>query len=396
MSSRSKRALALVAGILLAGLVVFVAWPLLPALKPEPEHVGFFAVDVAHSPWGKPPEGEQSVLASATGLRRWRIPEDIAATIMPVHTAPNQYDEHTYFRYRPNQTTQRPWPRTPKGDWTFHTNSLGLREDAELLAQHPDLRVVVAGDSNSEGMCENQDSFANRLEQLLADARPGTVAECINVSHSGYSFYHYLGSLERFLDTDPDVFVVAFYGGNDFQEVLVLHHYFQGTTLPIAEREYHQRIQAALKLDRILTAQVTMPAIYFETFPTQKEVSLRAAKAVVAEIQSLCTAHCIGLVFVYIPPVTDVRSELLGPLVERLATNVGLDLDELRVNDGLADELLAFLREQSIACLDLRAVFREPNERFYWDREWHIDNAAQELIANALVPLILAAVPKAH
>jgi hypothetical protein len=106
----------------------------------------------------------------------------------------------------------RRWPLTP--------------EEVRGL-QQPALRILVTGDSHTDGVCNNSESFTNLLEAELSAAHPGEAIEALNAGKGAYSFYNYLGVLERLLPLRPDVFVVAVYGGNDFVESLALRHTFE-------------------------------------------------------------------------------------------------------------------------------------------------------------------------
>jgi hypothetical protein len=99
------------------------------------------------------------------------------------------------------------------------------------------VRVLVTGDSHTEGVCTNAESFTHLLEGALADARPGAAVEAINSGLSGYNLYNYLGVLEKGRALGPDVFVVTVYGGNDFAAAVQLYRYFE--RMPPYERAPH-------------------------------------------------------------------------------------------------------------------------------------------------------------
>jgi len=380
MRTPRGRLLALAVGVALAAPLVLWAWPRIGRTE---SHVGFFRASESAAAWRRPADG---LLESRTGLRRWRISESAARKVLPILHELNVYDEHTYYRYAPHLDEVRRYPRVRGRGWRFRTDSIGLREDDEILATQPDLRVLVAGDSNSEGVCDNADSFTNRLESLLRAERPDETVECINGAHSGFAFYEYLGTLERFLHLDPDVLVVAFYGGNDFVETLKLHHVFHGTKFP---RRNEQQIRKALAIDRFLTPQVTMSALFFQRNPDQRYVALRAAKHVVVEIEALCEERDVQLAFVYVPPVSDVWPGVLGERLEALERELGMTLADLQVHDRIATRLIEFLRERDHHVIDMRAKFEDLPNAPYWKNEWHMDLVAQALIARHLLPFVL-------
>ena len=107
------------------------------------------------------------------------------------------------FAFRADCTCVRPWLGA---SYEFATNSLGFRDESvrvvSLTTARP--RILVLGDSASEGMTEWHDSFIGRL----ADHFPQY--EFLNGSVEGYSPSNYLNT-ERIVTRD----------GVDFDEVMV-------------------------------------------------------------------------------------------------------------------------------------------------------------------------------
>jgi hypothetical protein len=256
------------------------------------------------------------------------------------------------------------------------TNSLGFREDTEVRAVKPDLRVLVTGDSHTDGVCENADSFANVLEALLAKQEPARSVEVLNAGLGGYSFYNYLGVLERYRDLDPDVFVVACYGGNDFLESLKVWHYFRRTYGRGPGTDYNAKVRAAqVELGSLVDfeSQSLRQAATFEEVPEDVESALSAARGVSAEILRQCERDGVKLVCVYIPPATNVQPWLLEPALSRALELLEISPEALAASDRIADLWLAFLQERGVATLDLRPLFRAATEPLYWKSDHHID-----------------------
>src|SRR5690606_36735619 len=153
-------------------------------------------------------------------------------------TGEMMYDEVIYFRRMPHLSGRRRFPGYEGGQWTLVTNDQGFRED-QPLPEAPDRRVLVIGDSHTDGACENDESFANLLEAQLAERRPDLVMDVVNAGCGGYSFHNYARGLDRYVEElDVDVYVCAVYGGNDFLEVLPAMHYFERSRLPRGGRYY--------------------------------------------------------------------------------------------------------------------------------------------------------------
>jgi lysophospholipase L1-like esterase len=275
------------------------------------------------------------------------------------------------------------------------TNAHGLRNTREIRSAHPDLRVLVVGDSHTDGVCDPDETFASRLERKLAAERPDWSVESLNAGCGGYSFYHYLGTLERFLPAQPDVFVVCVFGGNDFNEPLLLRAAFEWLPSPGSHAEFAPQLERAGALSKGSVFQGLSAVKYLETFPGEVENCLATARNVTREMVAVCRANGIAPVFVYLPPAHDAQFERFEAGLLKTAEALELDLAEARkVLDELADRYLAMLAELGVTVLDLRPKFRAADKPMYWRSDLHINLDAQELIARELTPLVMAATPE--
>lgn len=150
----------------------------------------------------------------------------IAATSIPeaelhpeswLREAQLQHWVHPPFRTQVLETGD---PRT--GTIKTRRNECGFREDGETPVASPPgaLRVLVLGDSHTDGACANAESFSNLLESRLATELKCPV-DVINAGQSTFSpfqewwLYEQVG--RRF---QPDLVVVVFYCGNDYWDLL--------------------------------------------------------------------------------------------------------------------------------------------------------------------------------
>jgi hypothetical protein len=394
-SRRRTRVLALVVGVVLAGAL---AWVALPRIRRHDAKVRF-----QKSAPGDSLYADRDSFAAAWNpatappgrrhLPRFPIPERIGKQLFPVDE--NQpWDDLTYLRRPPHLDYIWTFPEHSGGSVRFRTNSLGMRENSEPLEKKGDLRVLVTGDSHTEGVCNNVESFPHVLRRELLQRHPGKVIECLNAGKGSFTFYNYLGTLEKFLYLEPDVFVVAVYAGNDFLEVTAPYHYFEGTPRKPGWAEYQKPVEKLLQLDPAWLAQEGLSLKYFQHYPDEIPVAIRAAKEAVLDIQELCEAHAIRLAFVYVPTLFAVerRRTVHDPEIVELSRRdfeaMELGPSDLDVHDRMGDDLLAYLKERGIVCLDLREVFAARPERFYWLGDHHMDVEAHRAIGEALVPVI--------
>ncbi len=381
MAEAHGRLAGLVVGVVCAALLAWMVAPRLVGTRPrqlelfEPD-----AAEVAEAVAGAEP------LPSLTGLARVRLTEEQAGRIFSLDQPHAQYDPHTWFAYRPDLDLSRPWP-DGSGRWPLRTNSLGMREDAEPATARPDLRVLVAGDSHTDGVCPNEQSFPNLTEAALAARFPGRAVEVLNAARGGYTLYQHLGTLERFAPLEPDVFVVAVYGGNDFGEALNLRNYFEQHTPRAGSKAYRERLDRATRAEPELFGQAILSVAYFAEFPPRAGRAVRACVDVLREIAARCERDGVELVVVYLPSVVAARPGDVPDLDELLGA-LELDRGALASEDAMADELLARARELGATVVDVRADFAAAAEPLYWAGEWHVNPAAHALVARRLEPVL--------
>ncbi len=302
--------------------------------------------------------------------------------VMPAQTF--EYDPARYYRYLPQLERGAEWPEHPDGHWTRRTNGAGLREDDELRLGDVELSVLVTGDSHTDGVCNNAESFTNQLEARLAARHPERSVGALNVGLVGYSFFNYLGVLRGHLDPAPDVFVVAVYGGNDFLEALRPFHWFRGTEFPRRPEGYRERVERAQAVSTASLAQGLNQVMFLSEFPDQVELAIEAMQLCVTEIRRECDARGVRLVVVYIPPAYEVGWTWLDAMLGAASDELGLDAGDFDVARRLAQALFATLDALGVDGLDATAWFAEAPGPCYWERDLHIDLEAQALIAERL------------
>jgi len=344
-------------------------------------------------------DGRPLVLPGAH-LPRFPINYETAKILFPIDQEVQEFDPQVYFRRPAFQSYEIEWPEHHEGRWSVATNSLGLREDGEPMLRKPHLRILVAGDSHAEGVCNNPESLAHVLGRTLSARHPEKYIESINAAKGGYSFYNYLGTLQKFLYLEPDVFVVAVYGPNDFEEVLTPYHYFTGTTRAPGSALYWPQVEDALEICAPWLAQDGNSLKYFQEQPAEIKEALHAAQQATLDIRDICKASGITLVYVYIPGRFDaedpavLENSLPADLAQQLYTALEVRPESTAVHDSMANVLLAFLAEQQIPVLDLRPVFRQQKGPFFWKLDHHINVEAHRIIGEGLAPLLEAAAPR--
>jgi len=334
---------------------------------------------------------ERAALETAEGrLLRAALDEETVREMMPLKGPARNYNPFCYFHRRPGLSLVQKWNEHPNGKFPIVTNSLGLRSDRELAETAPDLRILVAGDSHIDGVCANAECFPSQLEERLLAARPERSVEVINGSSGAYSFYHYLGVLERVLDlgVQPDLFVMVVYGGNDFLGVF-LWHFFHATLRPKNSKDdLARRDEVAEKYPQALGQALNAAAYFRRGGPREVETALRMGREATREVQRLCAEEGIELLVMYLPSPTEMPKHadqeklVAGAEVMRLS---GEDLDLLGT---MADRYLEEIAALGVPTIDLRPSFRSLQGPLYWARDLHLNLEGHKAAADLSAPWI--------
>jgi hypothetical protein len=108
------------------------------------------------------------------------------------------------------------------GGFEFRTNELGLRRDVATVIPKPRglRRVLVLGDSHTDGYVANAESFSTWLEASLQRALATAAVEVLNAGVSGYSPVQEEAWYETYgASLAPDVVVLVLYAGNDVMDL---------------------------------------------------------------------------------------------------------------------------------------------------------------------------------
>jgi hypothetical protein len=274
------------------------------------------------------------------------------------------------------------WPEHPDGGFDLRTNNLGFREDGPTAADKPPntIRILVTGDSHTDGVVANSESFPNRLEGLLNSSASGGVFEVINGGHGHYSPQNYLGFLKRHLDLQPDHFIVALFVGNDFLDAVAQEWMKGRLEIPERPEEYMQRLEDAQASGTAAVAQGLNQIYLMRTFPTLRARSLEITIDAFESISEVCAEHGIGFFVVLLPAKADVEPET-DTTTAGAAEILQLQPGDLELNRRLATALAEALEQRNIPVLDLHADFEASERELFWKRDHHLNITGHRLLA---------------
>ncbi len=382
-----KLAVAALASVLAAGLGWIVLARLRARLKP-PATVQL--VDARASlkelldarvslPRPKPPGGHVLTLDP--------IDEDTARRFFPALDAGRGnilFDPLVYMTRSGPQSNFNVLDEHPRGGWRSTSNSRGMREDREIDVHKRGLRVLVTGDSHTDGVCDNSDSFVHVLEREWSYCHPDTPLEALNSGMGGYNSYNYLGVIERHADLAPDVYIVVVYGGNDFVGMMPLQRYFERRGNMEAGRTWIGRLPNEHPELLGPIAQELHQTEYFASNPEDVAECIETMKAISLEIQRRAAARGCRALLVYLPPAFVVQRRFFEDALARAREFAEFSEADISVSERIADAWLAFLCEREIPALDLRPHFRAARESWYWRADHHVNLVGHEAIGQLL------------
>lgn len=379
MSRTTVYKLAIVAGT--AALVAGVLWWQLgaPAGAPGP------AADEG-------PGAGESVLLAPADLAGTVLDEEAAKVLFrAVREGKRQvYDPLAYAVLKPDVTQIWPWPEHPRGQVVSRTNNLGFREDADTAVEKTGPRILVAGDSHTDGMVDNAESFANVLEARLAASAPAGAApvEVLNAGVGNSGPHNYLGTLKRNLHLRPDVFIAVLYTGNDFLNALAISDFFskrpESRATDGEAGAYQRQMLAAYEKHGATVVDRFNQALKFTRFPADAEIALDAATGCFREMQALCSAQGIRFLAVLLPTKPDVEQDDREAFLAVLR-DTGLDEADYGVNARLGARWAEALRADGIEVLDTTAALRAAGGGpHYWKKDWHLNVSGHAVVAGLL------------
>jgi len=282
------------------------------------------------------------------------------------------------FATQANRTYRFTFPEHP---FFFRSNNRAFLEDKDTPIEKAlgTVRIVVLGDSQTEGLVINSESYPHRLGAILNGAATGRY-EVINAGTGRYSPYqYYVKAVHQIVPLKPDHIIVGMYIGNDIQDLTrrddrpyltiekdqVQSHppvfiVFEDPTKPptwlqssrvyalvqkafgsslhyeitrasllyhdasaqkrnlFAIAQYMLRVKQLNEISNGLMVTSLHQYNWFEWYPETLPTALRLNKEVMRMFRDLCNRHGIGLTYVLIPSKPRVEPQTLEPLFAKV------------------------------------------------------------------------------
>jgi hypothetical protein len=185
------------------------------------------------------------------------------------------------------------------------------------------------------------------------------------------------------------VFVVAVYGGNDFAELLYMHHALQGTRPKGMTKKAAALRSEAAKMAANVMGQCYSQLHLLAVAPEENhELALSLALNLCGEMQTVCRERGIAMVVCFLPCPCDLPHHRAQEEVARANHVLALTAEQQDGTRRLSAAFVDALAATGIPVVDLRSKFAAEPEAPYWRSDLHLDVTGHRLVAEALAPVV--------
>ena len=299
---------------------------------------------------------------------------------------PLAFDPQALLVRKPDQRSLWYWEEHPRGKFRVWTNDLGFNEAEPTRRTTPDVRILVAGDSHTQGVVDMDESFANVLEALLRKAEAGRSVDVLNAGVAYTGPRCYLGMLRRCLELGlrPDVFVAALFLGNDLHDELRLERALREVREPGFPEGYLEPLLLVSEAARGPVSQGFNQLYRYRHFPGEADEALALVIDAYERMKELCDAQGILLVALVVPTKMDVDLGDDREVVSWCQKELGLSDEAMNLHLAASRRFVTAMQERGILCVDPTEAMKSADTPSYWRRDYHLNVAGHRLVAERL------------
>ncbi len=354
-----------------------------------------------------------TVVAAEFALRWFRT--DLA--LGPANAQFFRYDPTLGGVHRNNASFRFYSEEIPNGYVTISTNNRGFREDERTpLKKRAAHRVIVFGDSHTDGVADNPDTFPNVAERELRDE--GLDVEIINAGMMTYSPYQQALLFEQTLHLEPDLAVFTFYCGNDYLDLLskskphivadestgaiveypppappdksflesaadrsaLVYALVSALSEPEPAATPPEKMRRALEID---TGAVWQSLNQGYKLPHRFEEASRLNAYVVDRIQRVAERESIAVSFLVLPTAYQIRPETAKEAFVAIEEIFGLNPED-KIDDRIAADVSRLATEHGIPVVNPSEPLASAPEAVYWRFDQHLNIEGCRIVGEAL------------
>ena len=285
--------------------------------------------------------------------------------------------------HKPYAVRTQQWKEHPNGSIKMAVNNVGFREDVDTATKKDSqtYRILVTGDSHIDGVVNNPESFANRLDRLLNSSHQRASFEVLNGGTGYYGPYNYAGFLRKFLYLKPDMFVVVLYTGNDFIDGIrtaeIRHH----VRIPERPEGYARQLKDAASQNRGAVSQALNQAYFFKTYFELQNTAVDIAYQQLLDIARICSSRDIQLLVLTLPTKCDIPVSSPETTCDSASEKLGLTSEDVGINKDMGRRLLARLDSTGVQTLDPLSAMQRSRNPLYWETDYHLNHVGHNLLA---------------
>jgi hypothetical protein len=301
------------------------------------------------------------------------------------------------FHHQPDARRSYAWAEHPTGALALRTNGQGFREDAET-APAPDPgrpRWVALGDSHTDGVAPNAETWPNRLEARLAAA--GVDVEVINAGAGHYGPAELQAAAARLLRLRPAGLILAPYLGNDLLDGLVSEAAAGGPPVPAAPPRVPRLLRLVERWPGPVHQQLNQDLLLAE----HPALAAPACAHLAGALQRAAAAATAAGVAVLVAPLPGAL-ELAPPedeLLDAISDTLGLRAEQLHQHRPCAAGLEAAVRAglppgAALRWVDPGPALRAAGRPAVWAADLHLSVIGNDVMAGVIAESLLLMRPE--
>jgi len=283
----------------------------------------------------------------------------------------------------PNISRVMEWPEHPDGVLTMKVNNLGFREDADTLVEKDarTYRILLTGDSHMDGVVNNSESFANRLEASLNSSFATRHFDVINAGVGYYGPHNYAALIKELAYLKPDMYLVVLYTGNDFSDGILTAQMRGQVVIPPRPQGYYQLLHSVTMSIPGPVGQALNQVYFIRTFPLLEAEAVEIAYRELMDVAKFCGANNIELIVMTLPTKCDFPAESPDLAWIRSCKLLDLPVEEVVINRRMGESFLARLGESGVRTLDPFPTMLASGEQLYWELDYHVNHTGHNMLA---------------
>jgi len=289
--------------------------------------------------------------------------------------------------HKPNATRDFKWPEHPLGKIIMKTNNLGFRSDVKTEKNKPPgtVRIIITGDSHTDGVIYNSESVASRLEEMLREKYPEKKYEALNAGNGYFGPQNYFGVYRKFSSLKPDVFIVIIYTCNDFLDGIRIESENGRLSVPVRSDSYYEDLWKVDKLYSGFTGQFLNQVKFFKSYPQFTDTAMKIMKDNLEKIDILCKKNNTRFLVVLLPSKIDTEARTDSTRISEVFRIMKYHEQDIIENKKMIENLSAWLSEKQIPFVDLFPPFKSAEQELFWKADYHVNHLGHEEMAKQIL-----------